>query len=98
MSLKISGRFVVQYEDDNEVEQTVTVPAEHMEYETELHDGNRGMGEEWVHRVTAHAGDAGTFEWLVYEYPVGVLNMVDHPSDPSPGEIIEHPTFNIVAD
>lgn len=48
-----------------------------VEWETEVHDPDRSMGPEYVHIGTADIGGEEV-QWLVYEYPEGELNMVDH--------------------
>ena len=80
-AVTLNGKAIFEIEvenEDGEIEyEEISILPQEVEWETEVHDPDRSMGPEYVHIGTADIGGEEV-QWLVYEYPEGVLNMVDH--------------------
>jgi len=97
MTITASGKYVVAYTTDEDIDINVEVDAKSIDIgEPELHAEDRGMGPELVYTATASAEHLGDLEWRIYEYPVGVLNYVDVPDIPH--TVLQQPAFSIRQD
>lgn len=97
MTVTVSGKLVVIYTTDEDVEKEVEITSEDIEVgEPEIHDGDRGMGPEVVYVASASSDLLGDIEWQIYEYPAGVLNQVVEPN--LDGTVIQQPVFSIQLD
>lgn len=80
-AVSLSGKATFEVEIENEhgdVEyEEISISPNEVEWETEVHDPDRQMGAEYVHIGTVDV-NGEEVKWLVYEYPEGILNYVDH--------------------
>ena len=79
-AVSLSGTAICEVEIENEegdIEyEEIMISPDDVEWDTEVHDPDRQMGTEYVHIGTAYV-NGEEVQWLVYEYPEGILNYID---------------------
>jgi hypothetical protein len=80
-AVNLSGTAIFEVEVENGDGdigyEEISISPDEVEWDTEVHDPDRPMGTEYVHIGTAYV-NSEEVRWLVYEYPEGVLNYIDH--------------------
>ena len=78
-AVSLSGTAIFEVEIENEegdIEyEEIMISPDDVEWDTEVHDPDRQMGTEYVHIGTAYV-NGEEVQWLVYEYPEGILGGV----------------------
>ncbi|HCQ9868985.1 hypothetical protein [Acinetobacter baumannii] len=77
LSGKATFEVEIENEDGNIEYEEISISPNEVEWDIEVHDADRQMGTEYVHIGTADVRGEEV-QWLVYEYPEGILNYIDH--------------------